>query len=114
LLFESHFYPTGLVVASFVSMIVTDFLECVANNLLVVYGCLCGDFTEHHDHVGLGTGLTCNSGVGVLGLAGIKDCIRDLIAELVRVTLIHRLRRKEESALSPGPLLRWLGHVAKL
>jgi len=79
LLFQSHNYLTGVVVASFVCVIVTDLLECVAYNLLVVDDCLGGDFTEYHDHIGLGTCLTCNSGVWVLGQTGIKDRIRDLI-----------------------------------
>jgi len=71
---------TGLVVTSFVGVIVSDLFKSVADNLLVVYGSLGGDFTEYHDHIGLGTCLTCNSGVGVLGKTRIKDRIRNLIA----------------------------------
>lgn len=70
----------GLVVTSLIGVIVSDLLKGVADNLLVIYGSLGGDFTENHDHIGLGTSLTCNSGVGVLGKTRIKDRIRNLIA----------------------------------
>jgi len=88
LLFQSHNYLTGVVVASFVCVIVADLLEGVAYNLLVVYDGLGGDFTENHDHIGLGAGLTCHSRIWILGETGIKDCVRDLIAELIRVSFI--------------------------
>ena len=35
-------------------------------------------------------------GVGVLGEAGIEDGVGNLIAELVRVALVHGLRGEEE------------------
>jgi len=91
LLLKSDDNLAGLVVASFVSMVVADLLESVADNLLVVYGCLGGDFTENHDHIGLGTGLTCNSGIGVLGQTGIKDCVRNLITQFIRVSFVDTL-----------------------
>jgi len=88
LLFQSHNNLTRVVVTSFVCVIVANLLEGVADNLLVVYGCLGGDFTEHHDHIGLGAGLTCNSGIGILGKTGVKNCVRDLITELIRVPFV--------------------------
>jgi hypothetical protein len=39
-----------------------------------------GDFTEDHDHTGLGCGLASDLGEGVLLEAGIEDGVRDLIA----------------------------------
>jgi hypothetical protein len=41
-----------------------------------------GDFTEDHDHTGLGCGLASDLGEGVLLEAGIEDGVRDLIAGL--------------------------------
>jgi 3'-phosphoadenosine 5'-phosphosulfate sulfotransferase (PAPS reductase)/FAD synthetase len=38
-----------------------------------------------------------DTGKGILTDARIEDGIRDLIAELIRVTLVHGLRREEES-----------------
>ena len=71
----------------------------VADNLLIVDIALCGDLTKDHVHVGLGARLTGNLAVRVLLEAGIKNCIRDLITELVWVPFIDRLRGEKEGVL---------------
>ncbi|URD93393.1 hypothetical protein MUK42_32538 [Musa troglodytarum] len=71
----------------------------VADNLLVVDVALGGDLTKDHDHVGLGARLTGNLAIRVLLEAGIKNCIRDLITELVWVPLIDRFRGEKEGVL---------------
>ncbi|RYR52259.1 hypothetical protein Ahy_A06g027182 [Arachis hypogaea] len=68
----------------------------VTDNLLIVYIGLGCYFSKHHDHVGLGAGLTGNLTIGILLEAGIENCIRDLVAELVRVTLVDRFGSKKE------------------
>lgn len=73
----------GLVVEALGGVIVTDVLDGLTNDLLVVKGGLGGDLSEDHDHTGLGGGLASNLGHGVLSQAGIENSIRDLIADLV-------------------------------
>nr|KYP59630.1 hypothetical protein KK1_015065 [Cajanus cajan] len=63
---------------------------CVTHDLFVVHVGLGCDFTEHHHHVGLGAGFASNLAVWVLLQARIEHSVRDLVAELVRVTLVHR------------------------
>jgi hypothetical protein len=69
----------------------------VTDDLLVVKRRLGGDFSEDHDHASLARGLASDLGVRILGKASIENSVRDLIAELVRVTLRDALRGEEES-----------------
>ncbi|CAL9064004.1 unnamed protein product [Musa banksii] len=71
----------------------------VTDNFLIVNVALGGDLTKYHDHVGLGACLTGNLAVRVLLKAGIKNCIRDLVTQLVRVPLIDRFRGEKEGVL---------------
>jgi hypothetical protein len=86
----------SLVVEALGGVIIANLGDGLANDLLVVDGGLGGDLTEDHDHAGLGGSLAGNLGVGVLGQAGIKDGIRDLIADLVGVALVDGLGGEEE------------------
>jgi hypothetical protein len=63
----------------------------IADDLFVVDLGTSGDLTKNHDHVGLGGGFASDLGLGVLGQAGIQDRVRDLVSQLVRVSLIHGL-----------------------
>lgn len=81
----------GLVVETLLGVIVTDVLDGVTDNLLVVELGLGGDFTEDHDHTSLGGSLASNLGEGILRQAGIEDGIGDLIGNLIGVTLADRL-----------------------
>ena len=67
----------------------SDRAACVTDNLLIVYIGFGGNLSKDHDHVGLGACFTGNLAVGVLGKASVQHSIRDLVAELVRVTLVH-------------------------
>lgn len=69
-----------LVVEALVRRVVANVLDGIADNLLVVEVCLCGDFTKDHDHTGLGGRLAGDLGEGVLLEAGIEDGVGDLIA----------------------------------
>ncbi|URD93002.1 hypothetical protein MUK42_28113 [Musa troglodytarum] len=68
----------------------------VADDLLVVDVGLGGDLPEHHDHVGLGAGLAGDLAVGILLQASIENGVGDLIAEFIRVSLVHRLGGEKE------------------
>lgn len=81
----------GLVVEALGGVIVADVLDGLANNLLVVELGLGGDLAEDHDHAGLGGSLASDLGEGVLGQAGIEDRVRNLIGDLVGVTLTDGL-----------------------
>lgn len=58
LLLNSDQDVTGLVVETLFRVIVTDLLDGVSDDGLEVDSGLGGDFTENHDHTGLGGGLT--------------------------------------------------------
>ncbi|PON46933.1 hypothetical protein TorRG33x02_324670 [Trema orientale] len=68
----------------------------VADDLLVVDVGLGRDLAEDHDHVGLGAGLAGHLAVRVLRQAGVEDRVRDLVAELVRVALVHGFGCEQE------------------
>jgi len=67
----------------------------VTSDLLEVH-LLCGDVSlaKKHDHACFSGGLHGDFGIRVDANAGIEHSIRDLIAELVGVTLTHRFRGK--------------------
>ncbi|KAL4273017.1 hypothetical protein GQ457_13G023280 [Hibiscus cannabinus] len=72
----------------------TDVPAGVPDDLLVIHIGFCSDFTKDHHHVGLGAGLASDLAVGILRQAGVEDRIGDLIAELVGMSLVNRLRGK--------------------
>lgn len=81
----------GLVVEALGGVIVTDALDGLSDDLLVVNLGLGGNLTKDHDHAGLGGSLASHLGEGVLAQAGIKNGIGDLVSDLVGVTLTDRL-----------------------
>mmetsp|Transcript_57590 Transcript_57590/g.103474 ORF Transcript_57590/g.103474 Transcript_57590/m.103474 type:complete len:321 (+) Transcript_57590:618-1580(+) len=90
--------------------VVADLENRGPHNLVVVKLGLGRDLASHHDHVVLGASLASNFGLWVLPQACVKHSIGDLVAELVRVTLVHRLGREKEGAGGFRLLLRRLGH----
>lgn len=83
LLLKGDHDVAGLVVEALGGVIEANALNSVADNGLVVGVGLGGDLTEDDDHTSLGGGLAGNLGVRVLLEAGIKNGVRDLIADLV-------------------------------
>lgn len=81
----------SLVVEALLGRVVTDVLDGVTDDLLVVDLGLGGDLTEDHDHAGLGGSLASDLGEGVLLEAGIEDGVGDLVSDLVGVTLADGL-----------------------
>ena len=88
----------------------TDLCHDSSHNLVIVQLGLSGDLTCHHDHVVLGCSLASHLALGVHLEACIQHCIGHLVADLVRMALVDRLGREEESAAGAGLLLRRLGH----
>lgn len=85
----------GLVIETLRRIIVTNVLDGITDNLLVVELGIGGDLAKDHDHTSLGGSLASNLGEGVLSEAGIEDGIRNLISDLVRVTLTDGLGLKD-------------------
>ena len=75
LLLDGNEDVAGLVVETLVGAVVTNVLDGLTDDLLVVEASLGGDLTEDHDHTGLGGSLASNLGEGVLLQAGIEDGI---------------------------------------
>lgn len=88
----------GLVVETLGGVVVTNVLDSVTDDLLVVELGLGGDLTEDHDHTSLGGSLASNLGEGILSQASVEDGIRDLIGDLVGVTLTDGLGLSDELA----------------
>jgi hypothetical protein len=99
LFFDLNNDLTRVKIAPLVDMIIPDLLQRVSNNLLIVHLRLRSNLTENHDHVSLRAGLTGNTGVWILSKTGIKDCVRDLVTELVWMTFIDTLRSEDEVVL---------------
>lgn len=100
LLFNGNENVASLVVKALGGIIVSNVLDGVTDDLLVVQASLGGDFAKDHDHTGLGGRLAGDLGGRVVLQAGIEDGIGNLIGNLVRVTLADRFGGKEESALA--------------
>lgn len=86
----------SLVIESLGGIIVSDVLDGTTDDLLVVELGLSGNLSENHYHSGLGSGLASNLGEGVLSQAGIENGIRDLVSDLIWVSLTDGLRLEEE------------------
>ena len=120
LLFNSNEDVAGLVVETLGRVIVPNVLDGFSDDLLVVELGRGGNFAKDHDHSGLGSGLTCDLGGRVLLQASVELCgicqdrrgegttgdthnsIRDLIANLVWVSLTDRFGCEEEVAGGKG------------
>mmetsp|Transcript_42691 Transcript_42691/g.108390 ORF Transcript_42691/g.108390 Transcript_42691/m.108390 type:complete len:214 (-) Transcript_42691:34-675(-) len=80
------------------------------DDLVIVDLGLRRDLASDHDHVVLRHSLASDLALGILCQAGVQDGVRDLVAELVRVALVDRLRGEQEHAPGLGFLLCRLGH----
>mmetsp|Transcript_66092 Transcript_66092/g.133146 ORF Transcript_66092/g.133146 Transcript_66092/m.133146 type:complete len:399 (-) Transcript_66092:21-1217(-) len=96
LLFNCHNYVDCLVVKPLCWIIITDLLERLANNHLVIHCCRCRDLTKDHNHSSFGAALASHTTGRVILHAGIKNGIGDLITDFVWVAFIHRLASEEK------------------
>lgn len=92
----------SLVVEALGGVIVSDILDGISDDLLVIETGLGCDLAEDHHHTGLGGRLASDLGEGVILQAGIEDGIRDLIRNLVGVAFSYRLGLGGESAQTTG------------
>merc|ERR1712198_595171 len=87
LLLERHHQGESLVVKPFAGVIISNVLHCVPHNLLIINMSLASDLSAHHDHSSLCHCLAGNLSVRILLEMSIQDCVRHLVAHLVRVAL---------------------------
>jgi len=99
LLLEGDDDVGSLVVHALLSGVVSNALDGVADDLLVVDLSLGGDLAKDHDHASLARGLAGDLGVRVGGEARVKDGIGDDVRQLVGVSLVNGLGGEEVSAL---------------
>mmetsp|Transcript_8932 Transcript_8932/g.20778 ORF Transcript_8932/g.20778 Transcript_8932/m.20778 type:complete len:484 (+) Transcript_8932:815-2266(+) len=76
-----------------------DLAHLVAHDLLVVQLRHGGDLPEDHDHVVLRGSLAGHLGHGVDLEARVEDGVGHLVAQLVRVALVHGLGREEKRSV---------------
>jgi len=76
----------------------SNLANLVTDNLLVVKVGSGRDLSENHNHVILGGSLASNLTQGIGLEASIKNSVRHLIAKLIGVALIDRLRGEKEGA----------------
>mmetsp|Transcript_18712 Transcript_18712/g.46482 ORF Transcript_18712/g.46482 Transcript_18712/m.46482 type:complete len:374 (-) Transcript_18712:63-1184(-) len=96
LFLDGHNDVAGLVVKSLSGVVVSNVLDGIADDLLVVDGGRGGDLSKNHDHSRLTAGLAGDAGFFVSGQAGVQDGIRNLIGKLVRVSLVDRFRSEKK------------------
>jgi hypothetical protein len=84
------------VVKTLGDIIISDVTKALADHLLVVDGGGSGDLSEDHNHAGLGASLASHTGSGVITDACVQHSIGHLITDLIGMSLVDRLGRKEK------------------
>ena len=72
LLLNGNKNVASFVIKTFLRVVVTNLLDRLADDLLVVEASLGGNFTKDHDHTGLGRSLACDLRERVFGKAGVE------------------------------------------
>ncbi len=85
--------------------VVADFLNGLSGDLLEVDLAICADLAEDHADRVFDSTLTCHFSVGVFFKTGVKDGVRDVVAEFVRVAGSDALGGVEEMTKLRGKLL---------
>jgi hypothetical protein len=88
----------SLVVHSDFVGIVSNFFNSLTGDLLEVYLGFGADLTKDHANWVLNCTFTCNLGVGVLLETGVKDRVRNIVAEFVGVSTGYIFGSKQEMA----------------
>jgi hypothetical protein len=90
-------HSAGVRVEALEGIVIADLVHRVANKGLEVDISLGGDLAGNDDQAGASERFAGNAAVGVLGQAGIENGIRDLVGNLVGVTLGHRLTGEKKT-----------------
>ena len=74
LLLDGNEDVAGLVIKALLRVVVTNLLDRVTDDFLVINLGLCGDLSKDHDHASLRGSLTRNLGGGILLKASVELC----------------------------------------
>src|ERR1043165_3034608 len=75
---------------------VTDLAHDIAHDIDITHLGIARDLARHHHHAGFRETFARHTTVGISRQMSIKDRIRDLIAEFIRMTFGDRLRCEQE------------------
>ena len=95
LLLQADDHTGCLVVETLRGIVVADLLQHVACDVLRVELRGRGHFAEHNNQAGLGSRFTGDPPVRVLAENGVKDRIRNEVADFIGVTFGHRFGSQE-------------------
>ena len=95
LLIQSHHDGTDIAVEARLCIIVTDLVHGPAHNGRYVQICSGGNLPSHQNEARAAGRLAGHPAHGILLHACIQNRIRHCIAELIRMSLRHRLRSKQ-------------------
>ena len=90
-------HAAGGTVEALFGAVVADAGDDLAHELIEVDEGGGGDLAEDHDVAGLGGGLTCHAGAGVLLEAGIQNGVADEVTQFIGVAFGDRLGGKFEA-----------------
>src|SRR5205823_6432383 len=74
---------------------VPNVADGLSQNRVMIDSGFGGNFASDHDQVTLGVRFASNPTSRVLGQAGVENCVRYGIADLVRMALANRLRGED-------------------
>mmetsp|Transcript_47259 Transcript_47259/g.143101 ORF Transcript_47259/g.143101 Transcript_47259/m.143101 type:complete len:253 (+) Transcript_47259:704-1462(+) len=102
LLLDSNDHIAGLVIETLRGIIVSNVADSITDDLLVIDSGLGGDLTKDHHHASLAASFASDTAGLIASNAGIKNRIRHLIAEFIRVALVHGLGSEKEGRHDVG------------
>jgi len=80
-------------------VVVSDRLDCAANDLLKIYVSLGGDFAGDDNEAGGGKSFASDAAGGIVCEASVEDCIGDLIGDFIGVTFSDGFRCEQITSL---------------
>ncbi len=88
-------HGAGVSVEASLRGVVADVQQGAASDLGDIHVAVAGDLAGHQDHAGSSQGFTGHAGHGVLRQKGVQNAVRDLVADLVGMSLGDGFRGKD-------------------
>ena len=85
---------TGIAVKAKFCAVVTDLADYLTSDFWNVYITVSADLTHYHYHTGGNCGFACNTAVWIFFEDCIKHCVRNLVADFIRMSFSNRFRSK--------------------
>ena len=95
LLIQHDLHRAGARVKTARAVLIADARDGIADNLVVIHLRLGGDFAHHQHHAGGGDGFARHARHGILRKMRVQNRVRNLVADLIGMTLRNRFRSKE-------------------